>query len=36
MSALFENNKFYTYLFELESAISFVGIRDCADMKDDS
>lgn len=36
MLAIFNNNKFHRYLYELESALSFVGIRDCADMKDDS
>ena len=32
MSTLYDHEKFQSYLFELESALSAVGIRDCEDL----
>jgi hypothetical protein len=34
MPRLYDYDKFQRYLFELESALSLVGIRDCQDLQD--
>jgi hypothetical protein len=36
MQSLYDYEKFQRYLFELESALSLIGIRDCSDMRDDT
>jgi hypothetical protein len=36
MPILYDPDKFQSYLFELESALSRVGIRDCQDLKADT
>jgi hypothetical protein len=36
MPSLYDFNKFQSYLFELESALCLVGLRDCRDLQDDS
>src|ERR1043166_4549552 len=33
MSTLYDHEKFQSYLFELESALSTIGIRDCANLQ---
>jgi len=34
MPTLYDHDKFQQYLFELESALSLIGIRDCQDLQD--
>jgi hypothetical protein len=34
MSSLYDYDEFQRYLFELESALSLIGIRDCQDLQD--
>jgi len=34
MPTVYDYNKFQRYLFELESALSLIGIRDCQDLQD--
>jgi hypothetical protein len=34
MSSLYDYDEFQKCLFELESALSFIGLRDCKDLQD--
>jgi hypothetical protein len=34
MTSLYDHDKFQRYLFELESALSLIGIRNCQDLQD--
>jgi hypothetical protein len=36
MPSLYDHDKFQSYLFELESALSRIGIRDCQDLHSDT